>query len=306
MIFHNRQKSNFTTLANSMLRNKNLSLKAKGLLAQLLSHTEMWKITIKSLCMYNKEGRKAIESAIRELIVEGYLIQRKYRDEGGKYDVEYYVSDRKSDLTDVPFPPRLDRCGLSDAENVQWTIHINKKINQEEQKRILSSIEHFYGELQSAGLKLSYIEKFFDGIDDDYEFVFERLKEILEKSKGANKRAAYLATSLENLKEEMNSIEHRSKKEEVKRKEEERERRAKSEERRADMLKMGREIYKKMKIEERKEKCEDIFAELDEVEKKRLEIFGTDVETLPETLRNTIFIKLYEKFSEDKLEGSNV
>jgi hypothetical protein len=284
-----------------------MSLKAKGLLAQLLSHTESWKITIKSLCMYNKEGRKAIEGAIRELIVEGYLIQRKYRDEGGKYDVEYYVSDRKSDLTDVPFPPRLDRCGLSDAENVQRSIHINKNINQEEQKRILSSMEQFFIGMQDAGVRMSYLKEFFKSIDDDdYEFVFERLKEILEKSKCAEKRAAYIATSLENLKEEMKSAEYRKQKSEIRRKEKERTRREEKEKERKEMMIRGKEIYDKLKIEERKEKCEDIFVELDENEKKRLEIFGKNVETLPETLRNTIFIKLYEKFNEDELESSNV
>jgi len=144
MIFHNRQKKNFTSLANAMLRNKEMSLRAKGLLAQLLSHTESWKITIKSLCIYNKEGRKAIESAIKELIEAGYMIQRKCRDERGKFDVEYYVSDRKSDLTDVPFPPRHDQRGASDAEKVQRSIHYIKNINQEDQQRILSSLEQFF------------------------------------------------------------------------------------------------------------------------------------------------------------------
>lgn len=307
MIFHNRQKRNFTTLANAMLRNKSMSLKAKGLLAQLLSHTETWKITIKSLCMFNKEGRDAIENAIKELIIEGYMRQVKFRDEKGKFDVEYYVSDNKSDLTDAGFPQRTDQDGFSETDNPQRTYHINKNINQEEQKRILSSLEKYFGEMQSAGLSLSYIEKFFDVIDDDdYDFVFERIKEILEKSKGAGKRAAYLATSLENLKEEMRSEEYRSKKSEVRKKKEVRERRARSEELRADMLIRGREIYKKMKSEERKESYEDIFKGLDEVEKKRLEIFGTDVETLPETLRNTIFIKICEKYGVEELEGLNV
>jgi len=276
-----------------------MSLKAKGLLAQLLSHTETWKITIKSLCNYNKEGKDSIENAIKELIAAGYILQVKYRNEKGLYDVEYYVSDNKSDLTEADFPQRSNRDGFSATDNPPRSIHINKNINQEEQKRTLSSMEKYFIGLQDVGLRLSYVKEFFKSIDDDdYEFVFERLKEILEKSKDAKKRAAYIATSLENLKEEMDSEGYRKQKSESRRKEDERRKRGEKENEQKEMMRRGKEIYNKMKIEERIEKCEDIFMELDENEQKRLEIFGKDVETLPETLRNTIYVELFKKYHE--------
>jgi len=299
MIFHNSQKKNFTSLSNEMLRNKSISLKAKGLLAQLLSHTESWKVTIKSLCAYNKEGREAIENAIKELMAEGYMIQNKFRDDLGKFDVEYFVSDNKSDLTDAGFPQRIIRSGLSAADNPLRSIHYNKNINQEYQIRIQSSLEKYYFELQDVGLKLSYIEALFTMIDDDdYEFVFERLDEILEKSKHADKRTAYVATSLENLKEEMKSKDHKKQKEESRKKEEKKRRRGEQEKKRAEMMRRGEKIYKTMKKEDREAECEEIFEELSEFEKKRLEIFGKDVEILPETLKNSIYVKICEKLGD--------
>ena len=55
----------FTIMSNHHLKNKNLSLKAKGLLSYMLSLPEDWNYTIGGLTVVCMEGRDAIREAVR-------------------------------------------------------------------------------------------------------------------------------------------------------------------------------------------------------------------------------------------------
>jgi len=70
---------NFTILPNHWLRDPNLSLKAIGLLAQVLSHSEGWSMSINSLAKTNNVGKDAIRTAIKELEDAGYLQRQQPR-----------------------------------------------------------------------------------------------------------------------------------------------------------------------------------------------------------------------------------
>ena len=61
------KSKNFTVMSNYHLRDKNLSLKAKGLLSVMLSLPEDWDYSISGLCSILKENKTAIKSALREL-----------------------------------------------------------------------------------------------------------------------------------------------------------------------------------------------------------------------------------------------
>lgn len=66
------KNANYTTISNVFLRDKELSLKAKGLLATILSLPENWDFSIKGICATIKEGTTAVYSAIDELKERGY------------------------------------------------------------------------------------------------------------------------------------------------------------------------------------------------------------------------------------------
>lgn len=57
----------FTIITNAALRDTNLSLKAKGLLALMLSEHDGWNFTIKGLSTKCKEGVDAIAAIVKEL-----------------------------------------------------------------------------------------------------------------------------------------------------------------------------------------------------------------------------------------------
>jgi hypothetical protein len=72
---HHSFDSQFTQIPNAWLRDSRLSLKAIGLLAQVLSHQEGWSMSIRTLAKLNGTGLGTIKSAAEELEKAGYLIR---------------------------------------------------------------------------------------------------------------------------------------------------------------------------------------------------------------------------------------
>ena len=86
------RNSNYTVMANYHLRDKQLSLKAKGLLSVMLSLPVEWDYTMAGLAFISKEGIDAIRAAIKELEQTGYIIRSRRRNEAGQLaDTEYTI-----------------------------------------------------------------------------------------------------------------------------------------------------------------------------------------------------------------------
>ena len=90
-------------MSNHHLRNKKLTLKAKGLLSQMLSLPEDWDYTLAGLSHINRESIDAIRTAVWELEKAGYITRRQGRDEKGKMTaIEYTIYEQ-------PQPPELEK-----------------------------------------------------------------------------------------------------------------------------------------------------------------------------------------------------
>ena len=72
-VFRVEKNRGYTVMSNHHLRNKALSLKAKGLLSQMLSLPEDWDYTLKGLSLINRESIDAIRTAVWELEKAGYM-----------------------------------------------------------------------------------------------------------------------------------------------------------------------------------------------------------------------------------------
>ena len=72
---HHTFDDHFTQIPNNWVRDSNLSLKAIGLLTQLMSHRPGWNMSISSLARFNKTGVRTIKSAVQELELNGYLVR---------------------------------------------------------------------------------------------------------------------------------------------------------------------------------------------------------------------------------------
>ena len=101
-VFRVERNKGYTVMSNHHLRNKELSLKAKGLLSQMLSLPEDWDYTLAGLSYINRESIDAIRTAVWELEKAGYITRRQGRDEKGKMTaIEYTIYEQ-------PQPPALD------------------------------------------------------------------------------------------------------------------------------------------------------------------------------------------------------
>ena len=82
-VFRVEKTKGYTVMSNHHLRNHTLSLKAKGLLSQMLSLPDDWDYTLQGLAQINKESIDAIREAVRELERAGYIERSRERDERG-------------------------------------------------------------------------------------------------------------------------------------------------------------------------------------------------------------------------------
>lgn len=88
---YRKKNENFTIISNVVLRDSRISLKAKGVMALVMSLPNNWDFTIRGLIAVVKEGRDAIYSAIKELKMYGYCEVVVCRDENGKLLGNDYV-----------------------------------------------------------------------------------------------------------------------------------------------------------------------------------------------------------------------
>ena len=102
-VFRVERTNNYTVMSNYHLRDKNLSLKAKGLLFQMLSLPEDWDYTLAGLARINAEGKDAIRAAVVELEKAGYVQRRQTTDKAGKFGSNEYVI-REYPVTHEPPP----------------------------------------------------------------------------------------------------------------------------------------------------------------------------------------------------------
>ena len=90
-VFRIEKTRDYTIMANRHLKNRSLSLKAKGLLSVILSLPDGWDYTLKGLARISKEGIDAIREAVRELEAAGYIVRSRTRNDKGQLGSAEYV-----------------------------------------------------------------------------------------------------------------------------------------------------------------------------------------------------------------------
>ena len=141
-VFRVERNKGYTVMSNHHLRNKELSLKAKGLLSQMLSLPEDWDYTLKGLSLINREKIDAIREAIKELERAGYIVRSRERDEKGRLrgtDYVIFEQPQTPPVSDLPTleNPTLDNPTLEKPTQEKPTLEnptqLNKDILSKEQ-----------------------------------------------------------------------------------------------------------------------------------------------------------------------------
>ncbi len=135
-VFRVERTRNYTVMSNHHLRDKSLSLKAKGLLSQMLSLPEDWDYTLAGLARINCEGRDAIRAAVHELEEAGYVTRSRTRDGKGQLlGAEYVIREEPVFSAE----PALEKPAPGNP-TLEKTAQLNKDTNQKKNLRSKDSI----------------------------------------------------------------------------------------------------------------------------------------------------------------------
>ena len=127
-VFRVKKNKGYTVMSNHHLRNKELTLKAKGLLSQMLSLPENWDYTLAGLSHINKESIDAIRTAVLELEKAGYIERAQGRDEKGKMTAITYT------IYEQPISPVLEK-PKTDNPTSENPMQLNKDIQNTDLSR---------------------------------------------------------------------------------------------------------------------------------------------------------------------------
>ena len=131
---HHSFDDQFAQIPNAWLRDSRLSLKAIGLLAQIMTHVPGWNMSINSLASRNNVGKDQIRTAIAELEEFGYLTREQSREEGKFAETIWKTSDpSEKPLSDNP---------TTENPTIKNTIPKEDQIKNNE--RTLSEFERFW------------------------------------------------------------------------------------------------------------------------------------------------------------------
>ena len=135
VVFRVERNRGYTVMSNHHLRNRGLTLKAKGLLSQMLSLPDNWDYTLAGLSHINREKIDAIREAVQELEKAGYIVRSSERDEKGRLRGADYI------IYEQPQPPVLDLPTLENPTLENPTLENPTQLNKDISRTDLSKKE---------------------------------------------------------------------------------------------------------------------------------------------------------------------
>lgn len=108
---HHAFDDHFTQIPNDWVRDDRLSLEARGLLAQIMSHRPGWNLSIKSMAKRNNIGRDKVKRILDELLTHGYLerSENQSHDEKGHLAGYDYTTRDPQGVTQEPCKAEPDK-----------------------------------------------------------------------------------------------------------------------------------------------------------------------------------------------------
>lgn len=172
---------NYTVMSNQFLRNKQLSMKAKGLLAVCLSLPDDWDYSINGLVAICKESITAVRNAMKELEQHGYMKINKLQNEKGHFQYEYVIyetpvienlyvdnADMENLVVDNQLQLNTNQLSTKELSTNELNLYIEERADASIQslfKEYLEMRKEIEAPLSLRGLKmlLTRVEKLSDG-----------------------------------------------------------------------------------------------------------------------------------------------
>lgn len=174
-VFKIEKNKNYTVMSNYHLRDKRMSLKAKGLLSFMLSLPLDWDYSLDGLEKICKEGKDSIRSALNELKLYGYLVIKKTQNEKGIFEYEYMIYEYPySENPDMDYPDMENPTQIN--TNIQNTKKQNDKEDREDKPK-----SSFFDAGKHNRLTLELIDRKYITQDDIQLYFYDNLFDELLK-----------------------------------------------------------------------------------------------------------------------------
>lgn len=136
-VFRINKTDDYTVMSNRHLKERDMSLKAKGLLSLMLSLPDDWDYSIDGLISLCKENRNAVLTTLKELKDKKYLSISKVRDSKGLFEYVYNIFESpNTEIPDVDCPdvenPHLDEPHLDEPDVENHTLLNTNILNTNE------------------------------------------------------------------------------------------------------------------------------------------------------------------------------
>lgn len=112
-VYRVHKNRDYTVISNTHIRDKRLTLKAKGLLTMMLSFPDDWDYSISGLVACTSEGETAVKSALNELKKNGYVTVTKLMPDkatGGRLKYQYDIYEQPQEIQEVEIQEVEKQC----------------------------------------------------------------------------------------------------------------------------------------------------------------------------------------------------
>ena len=115
-IYRIHKEDNYVIVDKAFLLNEKISLKAKGLLALLLSYPDNWQFYEAEIVQHAADKANSLSSGLKELIENGYIVRKLGKDETGKFKgYEYHIYEKP--ITEKPITENSVLLNNKDTKN---------------------------------------------------------------------------------------------------------------------------------------------------------------------------------------------
>lgn len=173
-IIKNGNAKEYTIMKNTHFRDKNLSLKAKGLLSMMFSLPDNWNFSTIGLTSMSSDGATSVRSALKELEEHKYLIRKQIRDNKGTIkDWEYQIFEVPYDKKPHDINQDVENIHVVNRTQYNTKEYITKELNNKEYNKeiykessIILKDESFYNITEE---ELNVYSHLYPNVDLDQE-----------------------------------------------------------------------------------------------------------------------------------------
>ena len=193
-VFRINKTRDYTVMSNWHLKDRELSLKAKGLLSIILSLPDGWDYSINGLCAICIENESAVKSALKELKARGYLRVDKLMPDKtatGRIKYEYNIFEQPREKQEVENLP-LEIQGVENPGQLSTNESSTNKLSTKDKK---VSKKEAHASRETPHAKQPAFDTLIDSYTDDEE-LREALRGFVQMRCAMRKRPTNRALEL--------------------------------------------------------------------------------------------------------------